>query len=99
MKLNLIMASNIQHPLRFSKSNNAGILDIPYDMSNPAPLARYLESYVPNDWNQALLDLHKQERTIVEQRKLLMASYKSLATEIFPPLIAQFKHEHPEHFI
>jgi len=99
MKLNLIMSSDPQRPLRITKSNNSGIIDVPYTMDNSSPLARYLEDHLPAYWNQALCDLHMQERAIIEERKALMAKFKASAIDICQPLIEQFKHEHPEHFI
>lgn len=99
MTFNLIMSSDPQHPLRFTKSSKACVLDIPYTMDNSSHLASYLEQAIPDDWNKALYDLHVQERNIIDQRKALMLKYKALSTIIFPPLIAQFKIAHPEHFI
>ncbi len=99
MKLNLVMTADPQRFLRFTSSNNSGILNIPYAIDNSASLARYLEMHIPDDWLITLQDLYIQERAIINRRKQLITSYKYKVTTTFPPLIEQFKQEHPEHFI
>lgn len=81
------------------KSNANHIATIPYHMESYTPLLDHLSSLVLPEWQAEITSILQEERDLIKRRQSLMASYKEQLATLLPPLIDQFKTDHPEYFI
>ena len=85
--------------LQKSNSNSNYVAAIPYHMQSYTPLIDYLSPLVLPEWQAEMERLFAEERAATIRRQEAMISYKKQLAELLPPLIEQFKIEHPEEFI
>ncbi len=85
--------------ISLTKSSAPHIYQIPFQMRDYSPLIAYCSVLVPLEWQTQIQALIQAERDLILQRQTLLASYKATLAEQLPQLVAQFKEDHPEHFI
>lgn len=85
--------------ISLQKSNSNYVATIPYHMQSYTPLVDYLSPLVLPEWQAEMERLFAEERAATIRRQEAMISYKKQLAELLPPLIEQFKIDHPEEFI
>ena len=80
-------------------SNHPTSVIVPYTLASYGPLLDYCSHLVKPEWQQAIAEIFEQERALIQRRQQLMAQYKQELQQTLPPLIEQFRIDHPEYFI
>lgn len=98
MKINLIQNDNGTPALEIRKSTT-GQIDIPYPMDTYSPLLKELNALIPQEWQDTISNLRKQERELINKRRALVHQYRLELEKLIKPTISSFPDNHPEYFI